>query len=95
VLSECISCFICFDLVVMSVIFKYFYLTPFYCTLYYCTIVAFDNDAIKEATYLLTYRVYLIFWSTSAYLDRYATFFHWFVYTQLTNDWQINHIEAY
>jgi len=22
--------------------------------LYYCTIAAFDNDAIKEATYLLT-----------------------------------------
>jgi len=37
-------------LVVMSVILKYFYVI-----LFYCTIIAFDNDAIKEATYLLTY----------------------------------------
>jgi len=29
--------------------------TQFYCTLYYCTINAFDNDAIKDSTYLLTY----------------------------------------
>ena len=30
-------------------------MTLFYCTSYYCTVIAFDNDAIKEATYLLTY----------------------------------------
>jgi len=40
--------------VVMSVLFKYFCVNLFYCTSYYYTIIAFDNDVIEEATYLLS-----------------------------------------